>query len=160
ALVVAVGGDLKGAPEGLDAGVEQPLELVGDAQLQIVGGEQGLGGKTGGGEIAGARLRVGDIALDGAADASPDVELPACRGGDIELVLHPRAAGDRGAAGTGARALSGALRRSIYRERREKPGARLGDDRTRLAVGGLGGLEVLIGDVDLSLELVEHGVVI
>ena len=64
---------------GLDRGVEHALLLVGDAQLEIVGGERRLRREPRGGEIGGAGLGGRDVALDGAADAAPEIGDPARR---------------------------------------------------------------------------------
>jgi len=63
--------DLKGLGEGDDSGVEQPLQLVRGAQIEIVGGQRRLRRQPRRDKIGGARLCVRDVALDGAADFCP-----------------------------------------------------------------------------------------
>jgi len=79
-----------GGPAGIRGAVE-PAELVELAQLDVVGRELGLGGQARVGEVGGARLGVGDVALDGAADAAPKVGRPA--GARRQVVLREGADG-------------------------------------------------------------------
>ena len=55
--------------------VQQLLQLVLGAQLEIIGRELGLRGQARRGERRRARLRGGLVALDRAADLAPDVEV-------------------------------------------------------------------------------------
>ena len=64
AAAILVLGDAQRLGIGRRRGVEQPLQLVGDAQLQIVAGERALRREPRIGEIGGARLGGGDIGLD------------------------------------------------------------------------------------------------
>src|SRR5207244_3382539 len=58
ALAIAALGNRQGALKRRDGGIEQALQLVGDAQLKIVDGQRSLGGELGSGEIRRARLGV------------------------------------------------------------------------------------------------------
>ena len=68
---VLVAGDAQRFAKSLDRGFQQPLQLVGNAELHIVAGELALRGESGAGHIACARLRTGDIALDRPLDLAP-----------------------------------------------------------------------------------------
>src|SRR5581483_2485884 len=109
-----------------------------------------------------ARLGGGDVALDGAADAPPEIDAPARIGREVDRALAAGAAAaagaDRGAArgGDEARAARAALARARsragHRERGEKSRARFRHHRARLPVSRLGGTQILVRDVDRALE--------
>src|SRR5205823_4351858 len=133
------------------------LQLVRNAQLHVVARELALRREPGAGEIAGARLRASNVALDRALDLAPEIRNPTCRRGQAEEVGDAAgvAAGNTGIAdppAAGARA----LRLRVERGSREEPGAGLRGDGLGLAEIGGGGLQVLVGDVDLAYEAVEH----
>src|SRR5207248_3220670 len=120
-------------------GAEQPLQLVGYPQLEVIAGQLTLGGEPGAGDVAGAGLCAGDVALDGAAHLAPQIRDPAGRGGDAEEIGDgPRAAPSRSTGSARARcatapspaaaAAARALRRGIDLGGWKKPGTGLGDD--------------------------------
>ena len=118
---------------------------IGLAQLHIGERQRGLRRQRGVGEIGGADLRAGALLLDGAAHLAPDVERPT--GADLcveQIADLPRARRAR--------------QRGIEIESRIKSRARLGDQRQRLAIIGLVGLQGLVGDRDLRLQPVELGI--
>ena len=92
---VLVAGDAHRFGIGFGGRIEQTLQFVGDAKLQIGGGELALRGEPGIGEIGRTRLRPGDIAFDGAADVAPQIGRPAgsdraaVEAGDFPLRLPP-----------------------------------------------------------------------
>ena len=73
---IFVAGDLERARIAVGRIFEQILELVLHAKLEIGGGKGGLRREARRGEVAGTRLSIRDIALDGAANAPPDVDVP------------------------------------------------------------------------------------
>ena len=91
---ILVAGDAQRLGEGRGRVVEQPLQLVGDAQLQIVAGERALGREPRIGEIGGARLGGRDIGLDRAADLAPEIGGPARGDRVAEKAPDPAAAAD------------------------------------------------------------------
>src|SRR5206468_972416 len=108
----------------------------------------------------GARLGGRDVALDRAPDLAPEVGDPADGFAEAEEIgdvstSTASAGGRRGRNGGAAAATAAAraLRRGADRLGREKAGPRLRDDRLRLAEGGVGRLQVLVRDVDPSLQL-------
>src|SRR5207302_7413482 len=111
------------------------------------------------GQIAGARLRRLAIGFDGAADATPHIELP--EGGEAHAVLGAHgAAGGRGAPrGAGAAAGGGRIlaagRGDIGGNGRKVARASRAEERGRLLVPGRREQHVLIGDLHLPLESVE-----
>jgi hypothetical protein len=133
--------------EGFDRGVEQPLQRVGDPQLHVGGGKLALRREPRCGEVAGARLRAGDVALDRPPDPAPQIGNPARRPGHAERIAdQARARRAR------------ALRQRVEFGGREQLGAGLRDDRLGLAELGLGGLQVLVRQLDLRHQPVEHRV--
>ncbi len=174
--VVLVGGDLQRAAVALDGEVGQPLQLVVGPQLHIVDGQFGLGREAGVGQIGGAGLGAGPGAFHGAADLAPQVRGPA--GAEAHLIRGagvgdhrragiaggprgPRDPGGRPAGGDhgGSAAAAGMGDRAVGGDGGEQLGAVLGDDGVGLAVGGLGGGDVLVGDHHLLLEVAQHRVV-
>ena len=131
--------------------LEQALELIADAQLVVGEREGGLRRQPGGGEIACARLGILRGVLDRTADAAPDIDGPARAGIEVELVggIHPARGRPLHAA------MAGTLRARPDGRGRGKAGTRGIEQRHRLAVGRLGILEVLIGDVDLLLQAIQ-----
>ncbi len=129
----------------------QGLKLVGRAQVEIGGGELNLRGELRIGEIGGARLRRRRIGLDRAADAAPDVELPAGVRGVGEAVRIDRVAAGRGRAAS--------RRRIIRGDGRKKAGLALPNDLLGLVIGRGGGCDILIGEFDLGEELRERRIV-
>ena len=123
----------------------QGLKLVGRAQIEIGDGELDLRGELRIGEIGGARLRRGGVGLDRAADAAPDVELPAGVGGVGETVRIDRVAGGGGRASS--------RRRIIRRDGRKEAGLALPNDLPRLVICRRGGCDILIGEFDLGEQL-------
>jgi hypothetical protein len=137
----------------------QALQLVRHPQLQVVAGQRALSRQARTGEIAGARLGARDIALDGAADPTPEIRRPARRRGGAERAAgEPGSAGPRAAAGATAGSL--ALRARIQINGRKKGGAGLGDDEFRLTERRFGGFQVLVRDVDLFFEIVEQRILV
>ena len=117
--------------------VEQALQLVGDAQLQIIAGERALRRKPGIGQIGGARLRGGDIGLDRAADLTPEIGGPARRDIVAEKASDAAAAADheRMTSRSPLEALPPLRERCAWRRYgsgREIAGAGFGDDFFRL----------------------------
>ena len=90
--VELVAHDLERLLVGGDGVIEHALLLVGDAELEIVARKRRLVGEPRCGEVRGRRLGGGDVGLDGAADAAPDIGDPAHRRRDRELVLRDAAA--------------------------------------------------------------------
>ncbi len=84
--IVLVLGDAQRFRVGLHRGVEQPLQFVGDAQLQVVARQLALRGQPRIGDVARTGLRGGDIALDGAAHLAPQIGDPAGRRREAEEV--------------------------------------------------------------------------
>ncbi len=69
--IVAVLGDLQRAGEGHHRGIEQALQIVGDAELEIIGRQRRLGREPHSGELGAGGLRAGRGAFDVAADLAP-----------------------------------------------------------------------------------------
>ena len=122
---------------------QQIVEGIGLAQLEIGGREGRLQGESRIGEIGGARLRAGDLALDRAADPAPEIDRPAPADQRTDSGRRAGRARDRG----------------IVAEGRKQLGARLGDQRFGLTEIGLVGLQRLVGDLDLGLQAVEQRIV-
>src|SRR5262249_44745777 len=135
-------------------GVKQALQLVRHPQLQIVARQRALSRKACAGEIAGARLGTRHIALDGAADLTPEVRHPAPRPRGAKRTGDEPGSAEAGAA-AGATAGSRTLGARIQINGRKEGGAGLGNDEFRLTERGLGGFQVLVGDVDLLYQVVE-----
>src|SRR5262249_20698177 len=127
---------------------------------EVVGGERGLCREPRRGEIGGARLGVRDVALDEAADAAPEIEIPARRRREVveRLAAAPAAAAPAGAAPAIAEA--GALGREAGIDRRIITGAGGGDDGARLPERRLGRLQRLVRDIDPALEAVEQRILV
>ncbi len=155
---VLIAHDLQRQGIGLGRAVEQALELVLDAQLQVGGSERALRGQPRRGEIGGADLRAGDVTLDDAPDAAPHVDVPA--GARRQAVEAPHVAAAPAAhPAAGVDAARGAIGR-VARDGREQRGSRLLHHRDGVAIGRLGGLEGLIVDVDLAHQLIEQRVLV
>ncbi len=73
--VVAILGELQSVLVGLDGIVEQLALGVGGAQIEVIECELGVQGEAGGGEVRGRGLGHFTGLGDGAANASPDVDL-------------------------------------------------------------------------------------
>ena len=128
--------------ERLHRVVEKIALHVGHAQLEVVGGELGLQREPRRLEVGGARFLAGARRLDQAADAAPQVDLPARVDGDrvaVAGVLRARCAG-------------------APAQRREQSRARGSHRRARLPIARLRSGERLVGDAHLLLEPIEHRV--
>ena len=64
----------------LDLGVEA-------AQFEVVGGQLGVQSEIDVGHVGGAGLGVGAGGFDGAADAAPEIRLPARLAGELKVVV-------------------------------------------------------------------------
>ncbi len=142
--LVLVLSDLQRLGVGFDRGLEQPLVGVGQTQLDIVGRQLALGRQPRIGQVRFRCLRGAFGAFHGAADLAPQVDLPAASQRRLIAVGGLRRAGAMRAHG-----------RTRQIQAREQGGAILGHQGAGLAVGGLGGLEVLVGDLDLGFERIE-----
>ena len=118
---------------------EQVFERIGFSQRHIGERQQRLLGKRGVGEGSGAHFRARLLRLDLPPYLPPNVERP-----------HPRGFGGQGRE-LGRAALSG----TGPVDGRKEPGARLVDERQRLAIVSLVRLDRLIGHGDDSHEPIE-----
>ena len=128
-----VGGDAQRALIRRYGIAQQPGQLILVAELKIQGCQRRLAGQAGVGQIGGERLGRGGAAFHAAADATPDIQIPAC------LCLHGFAVVGE-AAGLSARdACAGA-------ERGKQSGTGLCDQGDGLAIGGFGLCDGLVVD--------------
>ncbi len=161
--VEAVLGDLQAALIALDRGGQQGGLGVQLTQVEIVGGQRALGGEPRGRQVGGAGLGVGASALHLPADAAPDIRLPAgAQAGAIGVgrlaaggAHRPARAGDD-LAGTAPTAAARARAAAVEGQGREEGGLLLAHQGLGLAIGGFGGDDVLVGDRDLGLQLIER----
>ena len=164
ARLVTVARDLERLLVSGHGALEQAEIQVRDAQLKVALREGRLLREQHRGQIAGARPRRLAIGFDGAADATPHIELP--EGGEAHAVLGAHgAAGGRGAPrGAGAAAGGGRIaaagRGDIGGNGRKVAGASRAEERGRLLVPGRREQHVLIGDLHLPLQSVEVGVAV
>ena len=136
-------------------GVEQ-------SKIEVVRRQRALRREPGVGEVGRRGLGRSLGAFDLPADLAPDVGRPARA--QLQLIAgHSLRALDDRPGRTDRDAAVAALLRLGARSGQVDGGEKLrligGDDRVRLLVGGKGGGEVLVGDLDLGLEAVEQGIV-
>ncbi len=160
-------GDRERTLESLDLGLVEPHLLIGGAQLEIILRQRDLGRQARGGDIGGARLRLGDIRFDQATDASPDIDRPVRLGsGAVDGVLAAADPSRDGRAGGGRNRLTEAVgamasgRAGVDRHRGEQRAAVHADRRHRRPIRRFVGLQRLIGDLDLPFQSIEHRIVI
>jgi len=70
-----------------DGGIEQLRFGVQAAKLEVVGGHLGVQAQVHAGKVRGAGLGVLTGGLDGAANAAPEVRLPACLAANHQIVV-------------------------------------------------------------------------
>ncbi len=153
---VAVLRDLQRALEAFDRAREQLGFEVGLAQREVVARELAFGRQARRRDVGGARLLARARALDGAADAAPEVRRPVAVERDAVARPRPRR---RRPGDAPAVAAADLVRVARERDGGEVRGARLADDRLRLAVRRDGAGDRLVGGVDLAREAVELRVV-
>ena len=146
---------------GLDRGVEQALQLVGDAQLadsrwRACPAPTAARWRDRRRWPGRSRHRFRRCGGSGPRDRGSS--SPMRRG--LNRLLRILPAAGRPCSLTEPPPVRERLRASVQIDGREKAGARLGDDRLGLAEGRLGGFQVLVRDVDLPLEPVEHRIVV
>jgi len=150
---------------GLDRVGEQLGLGILAAQLEIIVGERFLGRERGIGEIGGADVGTGLVAFDLAADAAPQVQIPArrplCRIDRAGAAAAAAKPGRRDAARpTAAAAATAAGDAGRQADRGQLLRAGLVGDGERLGVLRLEALDVLVREGDLGLEPVQDRIVI
>src|SRR5262249_3206771 len=114
-------------------------------------------------QICLARLGARDIAFEGAADLAPDIDIPRRIADELELVDGVCKRGHRAPELRSIRTTARATRarpRGAHPYGREQSGTCLAGERRGLTPGGFGGLESLVRDIDLLLELIERRIAI
>ena len=150
--------------------VQQAFLSVGDAQLEIGLRERRVQRQARGLESRRACLRTGDIAIDRAPHAAPQVRLPGSGKRQLERVGRMRgtgaagagAAADHGTAGHDAAAGCAVSSRTrgawTGGQRRPEACACARHQRGGLAILRLGLFQTLVGYIDLLFQIVERGV--
>src|SRR5262249_36733929 len=151
-------GNLQRLLLGGDDVVQDDLQLVLGAQLEIVRCELGLGGETRARQLRLADLKVGATALRAAADPSPQIDVPAAgnagaadRGGAVGVVF-----GGAGGGVAGPLAPDCPYPAAAQVDLGPETRLRLAHERAGFLHPGRGRLDVLVRDVELRLETVQH----